>query len=109
MTVLKLSSFPAVFRPTGVRPIAIRTNIRFPSEFRLPAAGHRSPRKASAKPARAKTARDANVALIMAVMMSLVFAPVVGMHLFATFGTLEKAQKPAPEVVSQAISTLPPG
>ncbi|SFG70357.1 hypothetical protein [Methylobacterium gossipiicola] len=109
MTVLKLSSLPA-----GLRPDAIRTNLRFPTEFRLPTPGRRSLRKAQANPSRAKpsrpkTGRDANVALIMAVMMSLVFAPVLGMHLFATFGAMEKAQKPAPEVVSQAVRTLPPG
>lgn len=109
MTVLKLSSFPAVFRPAGLRPIIIRTNLRLPTEFRLPTPGRRSVRKASVKPARAKTGRDANVALIMAVMMSLVFAPVLGMHLFATFGAMEKAQKLTPEVVSQVLPTLPPG
>lgn len=109
MTVLKLSSFPAVFRPAGLRPITIRTNLRLPTEFRLPSPGRRSLRKAVGKPARGKSGRDANVALIMAVMMSLVFAPVLGMHLFATFGAMEKAQKPAPEVVSQAVPALPPG
>ncbi|GJD31613.1 hypothetical protein PMNALOAF_2872 [Methylobacterium adhaesivum] len=104
MTVLKLSSFPAVFRPVG-----FRTNIRLPTEFRLPAARRLATAKSSGKPVRAKAARDANVALIMAVMMSLVFAPVVGMHLFATFGAVEKAPKPAAEVVSQAVPALPPG
>lgn len=103
MTVLKLSAFPAAFR----------TNLRPASEFRLRIAGPRpvrkSPTKSLAKSAPKKT-RDANVALIMVVMMSLVFAPVVAMHLFATFGPVDLGvRKPAAEVVSRSVPALPPG
>ncbi|MCJ2082116.1 hypothetical protein [Methylobacterium sp. J-090] len=99
MTVLKLSAFPAAFR----------TNLRPASEFRLRVARPRPARKSPPKVPR-KKARDANVALIMAVMMSLVFAPVIGMHLFATFGPADLGTpKPAAEVVSRSVPALPPG
>ena len=99
MTVLKLSAFPAAFR----------TTIRPASGFHLRVARNRPTRKSHQKVPRKKT-RDANVALIMAVMMSLVFAPVVGMHLFATFGPADLGtQKPAAEVVSRTVPALPPG
>lgn len=38
-----------------------------------------------ARPRVASPARDNSVALILLVMMSLVFAPVIGMHLVAAF------------------------
>lgn len=99
MTVLKLSSFPA----------ALYTNVRRPIDFRLRAV-RRKPARKSLPKSSVKKSRDANVALIMAVMMSLVFAPVVGMHLFATFGPADLgAPKPAAEVVSRTVPTLPPG
>ncbi|KQT87823.1 hypothetical protein ASG60_12305 [Methylobacterium sp. Leaf469] len=98
MTVLKLSAFPAAFR-TNLLPL---------SDVRLRAVRSRSTRKAAPK-SPPKKKRDANVALIMAVMMSLVFAPVVGMHLFATFGPVDLGtQKPAAEVVSRTVPALPP-
>ncbi len=49
---------------------------------------------------------DANVALIMAVMMSLVFGPVIGVHLIAAFAptiTVSGAMARA------ATTVLPPG
>ena len=128
MTVSKLSSFPA----------ALYTNVRRPIDFRFSVPRSRPARKllarsAAKSPARtspARKSRDANVALIMAVMMGLVFAPVAGMHLFATFGPADlgagkaslaagkasvgtdKAStevKPAAEVVSRTVPALPPG
>ena len=99
MTVLKLSALPAAFR----------TNLLPASDVRLRTARPRPSRKTPSKSPQRKT-RDANVALIMAVMMSLVFAPVVGMHLFATFGPVDLGtQKPAAEVVSRTVPALPPG
>ncbi|MCJ2034678.1 hypothetical protein [Methylobacterium sp. J-068] len=56
--------------------------------------------------ARRSGAGNANVALIMAVMMSLVFGPVIGVHLIAAFAPAATA----PEVIARtAIPALPPG
>lgn len=63
--------------------------------------------KTKGKPkARRGATGDANVALIMAVMMSLVFGPVIGVHLIAAFapgvaapGAVARVEQP----------TLPPG
>lgn len=57
------------------------------------------------KPRRAASG-DANVALIMAVMMSLVFGPVIGVHLIAAFAptiTVSGA------MARGATTVLPPG
>jgi len=62
------------------------------------------------KPCRPKVRRqasgDANVALIMAVMMSLVFGPVIGVHLIAAFAP---AATPSEVVARDATTALPPG
>ena len=48
-----------------------------------------TPRRTKAKRA---SSGDANVALIMAVMMSLVFGPVIGVHLIAAFAPFAAPQ-----------------
>ncbi|MGU3359744.1 hypothetical protein ACLBWX_05355 [Methylobacterium sp. M6A4_1b] len=68
-----------------------------------------------ASPVRVKTRRpkvrkaasgDANVALIMAVMMTLVFGPVIGVHLIAAYAPTA----PASDVAARSTATaLPPG
>ena len=56
--------------------------------------------------ARRPASGDANVALIMVVMMSLVFGPVIGMHLIAAFAPATTSQ----EVVARTSgAALPPG
>ena len=67
-------------------------------------------RLARAKHRRTKTKRaasgDANVALIMAVMMSLVFGPVIGVHLIAAFAPFSGPQ----DVVARtSVTPLPRG
>lgn len=55
---------------------------------------------------RRSTPGNANVALIMAVMMSLVFGPVICVHLIAAFSPVATA----PDVVARTGATaLPPG
>ncbi|NEU11017.1 hypothetical protein G3T14_02575 [Methylobacterium sp. BTF04] len=51
--------------------------------------------------------RQTSVALIMFVMMSLVFGPVIGLHLFAAF----TAEAPSSAVVSHSgtPASIPPG
>jgi hypothetical protein len=55
---------------------------------------------------RRSTPGDASVALIMAVMMTLVFGPVIGVHLIAAFA----ADVPPQEMVARGSgAALPPG
>ncbi|MCJ2045063.1 hypothetical protein MKK58_11070 [Methylobacterium sp. J-078] len=63
--------------------------------------------RVKARRPRAKRAAsgDANVALIMAVMMSLVFGPVIGVHLIAAFTPVATA----PEILARGTgAVLPP-
>ncbi|KQT88862.1 hypothetical protein [Methylobacterium sp. Leaf466] len=50
--------------------------------------------------------RDANVAVIMLVMMSLVFAPIIAIHLVATFAPASLAST---LLSRSADTTVPPG
>ncbi|WP_245435976.1 hypothetical protein [Methylobacterium sp. V23] len=62
--------------------------------------------KARRPKARKAATGDANVALIMAVMMTLVFGPVIGVHLIAAYAPTASAS----DVAVQSIGTpLPPG
>ncbi len=54
----------------------------------------------------APAARDNSVALILLVMMTLVFAPVIGVHLVAAFAPISL---PATLLSRSGSSTLPPG
>ena len=55
---------------------------------------------------RRSTPGDASVALIMAVMMTLVFGPVIGVHLIAAYAPAAPASDVA---VRSAGTALPPG
>ena len=62
--------------------------------------------KARRPKARTSAAGDANVALIMAVMMTLVFGPVIGVHLIAAYAPAA----PASDVAVRSVGTpMPPG
>jgi hypothetical protein len=62
--------------------------------------------KARRPKARTSAAGDANVALIMAVMMTLVFGPVIGVHLIAAYAPAAPASDVA---VRSAGTPMPPG
>lgn len=62
--------------------------------------------KARRPKARKAASGDANVALIMAVMMTLVFGPVIGVHLIAAYAPTAAASDVA---VRSTGAPLPPG